>query len=127
MLPKFTPGYQHGKAVKVYFNVPVSFRIDNKDPLDGASFQTKNPSAEKNEIDSYFRNAFGLFQQGQLSDAATLLRVVVFKYPSEYLSCELLALCEANMGKSKETCASYTKAQERGSPYASTFLKQICK
>jgi len=28
-LPKFKPGYQDGKAVKVYFNLPIHFRTDN--------------------------------------------------------------------------------------------------
>ena len=34
LLPKFTPGFQQGKAIKVYYNIPVRFKLAASEPKD---------------------------------------------------------------------------------------------
>jgi len=121
LLPKFKPGYQNGMPVRVYFNLPVRFKNGSSESFDVNSLMAQI------QRDSYYRNAYALTQQGRIKDALDLLALAALKNPGEYLYYELMALCEANLGKKKETCDDYFKAKELGSPYASFFLNKICK
>jgi protein TonB len=44
MLPKFKPGMQQGKPVKVYYNIPISFKLSGPEPKEkGKKRKGKKP------------------------------------------------------------------------------------
>lgn len=42
LMPKWKPGYQTGKAVRVYFNLPINFKLDGSSPFLVLKSENKN-------------------------------------------------------------------------------------
>jgi protein TonB len=119
-LPNFTPGKQQGKKVKVYFNLPIVFKLQD-DPTE------KKLITAKIQKDSFYKRALGLAKDGTYREAANLAKTSISKFPNEYLGYDLLAECDAKLGRENDACTNYTKAKELGSPNAEAFLSKNCK
>ncbi len=120
LMPNFIPGKQQGKPVRVYYTLPIVFKLQNNSPKEDAVIK------EKIDRDENFRNAFGQYKFQKYDDAIKYLKKSIKKYPNDYLSYELVAECELKTGKTKNACADYKMALDKGSPTAQESLKKNC-
>jgi TonB family protein len=116
LFPKFKPGYQQGKAVRVYYNLPFVFRFDNE----------STPSDLKENKDSDFRNALSLIRYDEYEEAIKALHSSLFHFPDEYLAYEMRAECELKLHRKEDACNDYQKAKALGSPSADSLLTKHC-
>jgi TonB family protein len=115
-LPKFIPGHQQGKPVRVYYNLPFQFK-----------FQVNStPSDLKENKDPDFRNALSLIRYEDYKEALKALQYSLEKFPEDYLTYEKRAECEVKLGKLADACTDFNKAKNLGSPSALNSIKQYC-
>ena len=120
MFPNFKPGMQQGKPVRVYYNIPISFKLSDNNTKEDAAIK------EKIEKDENFRNAFGQYKFQKWDDAIKYLKKSIKLFPDDYLSYEFKADCELQLGKKKDACKDYKLAIQFGSPSAGDSLKKNC-
>mgnify|MGYP000925249005 CR=1 FL=1 len=115
-LARFKPGYQQGKPVRVYFNLPYVFKFENKN----------TPSDIKENKDPDFRNALSLIRYKDYKEALKALEYSISKFPNDYLAYVRKAECELSLGLKDEACESFYKAKKLGLPKAGTLKKKYC-
>ncbi len=120
MLPKFKPGMQQGKAVRTFFNLPVSYHLTD------SKRKQEDPQEAKKKKDPDYLNATMLAEEGYYKDAIFILIRSIRAFPDDYQSYELKADLEVKMG-SKLACKTYRSAIEKGSPTAAAKLNKNCK
>jgi len=122
MLPRFTPGYRLGVPVRVYYNLPVVFRLTGPT----ISEEEKQLKA-KFEKDEYFRKAAILLGTGLFKEATKQVKKSIKAFPNQYVSYAVLAECESKLGRKKAACKDYGKARSLGLPEQSIAeLEKIC-
>ncbi len=120
-LPKFKPGTQQGKPVRVYFNLPIVYKLQNSNPKEDEMLKAKILKDEN------FRNAISLTKAGDNKGAIKELNKSIKKYPNDYFTYDVKAEVEMKMNNNKQACKDLEKALQKGSPTAAAELKKSCK
>lgn len=119
LLPKFKPGKQQGKPVKVYFNLPIVFRLTDDD-------KSTKAMKEKADKDPDFRTGLLLVKSSNWTQALKSFSASVKKFPKDYLGFQFKGSCEFSLHKLKDACKDFEKAKALGSPDADEFLRRNC-
>ena len=120
LLPKFKPGYQQGKPVKVYYNLPIVFKLRDND-------ESKKVMDEKAGRDADFRTGLLLTQVKDWNGALQSFEQSIKNFPQDYLGYQLKGYCEYSLLKMDDTCKDFKTAKALGSPDVDEFLKTQCK
>jgi TonB family protein len=120
LLPRFIPGKRNGQPVKVYFNLPIVFKLN----VYGYSTPAVNSKMARDEN---FTSGIQEYRLGNLNQAIKFFEQSIASSPSEYLGYEFKAICEADLLRLKQACEDYKKAKALGSPDVDEYLSKKCK
>jgi TonB family protein len=118
-LPEFEPGQQGGKPVKVYFNLPVKFKLKE---YDAALIKLIEDKYLKHKT---VQNAISLYRNGDFKDAAYTFEKVGDKNRDGLLFA-LMAECYSKLGDKLSRCKSLEKAATLGHIISANLLEQEC-
>ncbi|HRG88708.1 MAG TPA: TonB family protein [Chitinophagales bacterium] len=121
LMPKFTPGRQQGKPVKVYYNIPIVFKLQDQNPKEDAMLNAKITK------DADFRNGILELQNSNYKKASGYIKKSIKKYPDDYISYDILGEIDLKLGNKKEACKNFEQALKKGSPDAQNSLNSSCK
>ncbi len=125
MLPAFKPGMHQGKPARVYYNLPVVYKLSNTSAH--ASSKLEVAVIEKANKDVAFAEAARLYNAGNYERSLSYLLKSIKKFPNDYLAYELKADIESKTGNSEESCKDYQIALSKGSESAAEAIDKNCK
>jgi TonB family protein len=121
LLPRFKPGYLQGLPTKVFYNLPVVFKLtDSRSPEDKLI-------TEKLNKDKYYKSAIEFGEKGLYAKALKKINKSISSFPNEYLGYEFLGICHVQLGEIDEACRDFSRAQALGSVNATRILKEHCQ
>ena len=120
-LPAFTGGIHEGKPVKVYYSLPVSFRITEY------AYEKGIKIIQKTGKDEDFKLGYAAMVAERYKEAIIHFTASINKYPKEYLIYESKGECEILLGNIEQACSEFKEAKKRKSPTASAWLNTYCK
>ncbi len=118
MMPKFKPGLSNGKPVKVYFNLPIIYKLD-----DGFDEKAINNLSATSKV---FSSGFKAFNDHNYDEAIRCFRQSAEKNNVAVIY-DLLGECYRLTHNSAAMCAAYNKALSLGSKTAENNIKVYCK
>ena len=118
MMPKFKPGTQQGKPVRVYFNLPVVYRLTGtSDFLDGINSLAK--------YDAVFNKGLTAMRNRDFDEAINILSKYAKKDRDGNIY-ELLWVCYKEVGNQSAMCAALQKAIKAGH-HEQDAQRRLCK
>jgi protein TonB len=108
MLPKFTPGTQQGKAVKVYYNLPIVFKLD-----DGGQKGFDMQVQEKAAKDKNFKAGLNYLNAGDFKAAKKAFEKSAGK-KKDGIVYTFIGNVNIRLGDKKEACEAYRNAINLG-------------
>ncbi len=124
-LPKFKPGMQQGKPVRVYFNLPIVYKLQENE-LQQMLNKLAAAVKEKSSRDSDFANAVEQAKAGFYKPALDFLKKSIKRDPKSPLAYDLKGVVELLSGDKKNACRDLRLALEKGSAIANGLLIKNC-
>ena len=118
-LPKFTPGRQQGKAVKVYFNLPVVYRLSGNSAFLN---EIENLAQQNTEL----KNGLEAVRKRDFATGIPLLEMVAKKNRNVNIY-ELLWVCYHETGDSNGMCDALNKAIKHGMASEISSREKYCQ
>ncbi len=124
-LPKFKPGTQQGKPVRVYFNLPIVYKLQDNE-LQQMLNKLATAVKEKSSRDSDFANAVEQAKGGFYKSALDFLKKSIKRDSKSPLAYDLKGVIELLSGDKKGACRDLRLALEKGSAIANGLLIKNC-
>ena len=118
LLPKFKPGTQQGKPVRVYFNLPVVYRLTGEDYFTAGMENLAR-------YDKDFATAVTALRNRDFATAINIFAREARKYNNGNIY-DLLWVCYKETGDKKSMCAALKKAIKFGHPEEQGSLERLC-
>lgn len=123
LLPDFKPGMQQGRAVYVYYNLPIVFAIAGGFHKAEGKTDYFTPDIIS---DKEFEKGQELLESDKWKDAIEKFENTIKNFPNNYEGYLCKGVALVRLGKNKEACKYFEIAAEKGSQTAQIEKKNNC-
>lgn len=123
LLPNFKPGTQQGVPVKVYYNLPISFKLvtDNIENENDKDVYSPRITSEPD-----YGKASNAFYYKDYKTAIKYYNKIIKKYPDNFEGYLCAGLALKKDGNKEKACKMFNEAIQRGSKEAAIEKKNNC-
>ena len=117
MMPKWQPGMQNGKTVKVRYILPIMFKLGTANDFQGPDLQ---------QATYYYNKGVKKFEDGKYEDAINLFDKALRANPNDVDVLYNKSVCLLKLKENVKACETLQKIKALGKPDANDLIKKYC-